>query len=165
VVLSVAGARATDRSGLKQIAIDRLEVRAGEIVGVAGVSGNGQMELMEILAGQRPLQAGGHREGAAFGATREARVHCVRYLPEEPLRNACAPKMSVTENISFRSFDVKGKERRFWLNTSDMKTRAAELVDGFKVKTASLDSPIASCRGAMCSARCWRGNCRARWTC
>ena len=74
-------------------------------------------------------------------------MHCVRYLPEEPLRNACAPRMSVTENISVRSFDVKGKDRRFWINTSEMKTRAAELADGFKIKAASLDSPIASLSG------------------
>lgn len=148
-VLSVAGVRASDRSGLKDIAIEALEVRAGEIVGVAGISGNGQMELMEVLTGQRPLTSGEVRvKGQAFGATRdEARIKCVRYLPEEPLHNACAPRMSVTENIGFRTFDMNGKGTRFWLSGREMRRNAADLVRAFKVKAASLDAPIASLSG------------------
>jgi simple sugar transport system ATP-binding protein len=148
-VLSVSGVKARDRSGLKDIAIDDLTVHAGEIVGVAGISGNGQMELMEILTGQRPLEAGTVTvKGAPYSASREeARVRCVRYLPEEPLHNACAPRMSVTENIGFRSFDLNGKGTRFWLSGREMRRRAADLVAAFKVKTASLDSPIQSLSG------------------
>ena len=148
-VLALSDIRALDRSGLKPIAIDRLEVRAGEIVGIAGVSGNGQMELMEILTGQRPCENGEIRvHGAPFHATRrEARAHHVRYLPEEPLRNACAPRMAVSENIAFRTFDVNGTGRRFWLDNSRMMRRAADLVRAFKVKTTSLASPIASLSG------------------
>jgi simple sugar transport system ATP-binding protein len=148
-VLSLREARTTDRSGLKEIAIDRLEVRAGEIVGIAGISGNGQMELMEVLTGQRPLRLGAVEvKGAPWQATRgEARIRCVRYLPEEPLRNACAPRMSVAENIGFRSFDLNGRGTRFWLSGSEMRARAANLVDAFKVKAASLDSPMASLSG------------------
>ena len=148
-VLSLEGVRAIDRSGLKPIAIDRLEVRAREIVGIAGISGNGQMELMEILAGQRKPAAGTIRvKGQPFNAKRqEARINCVRYLPEEPLRNACAPKMSVTENLGFRSFDVNGKGPRFWLGMRELGRNAAALVSEYKVKTASLDSPIAALSG------------------
>jgi simple sugar transport system ATP-binding protein len=148
-VLEVTGARTRDRSGLKEIGIDALEVRAGEVVGIAGISGNGQMELMEILTGQRALEAGTIRvKGQPYSARRdEARIRCVRYLPEEPLRNACAPKMSVAENIGFRSFDMNGKGTRFWLSGAEMRGRAAELVSAFKVKTASLDAPIASLSG------------------
>ena len=147
--LSMKGAKAPDRSGLKTIEIDALEVRAGEIVGIAGISGNGQMELMEMLAGQRPLASGAMAvKGAPYAATRaESHARRVRYLPEEPLRNACAPKMSVAENIAFRSFDRNGEGARFWLAPGAMKTRAAALVAAFKVKTASLDSPIAALSG------------------
>ncbi len=148
-VLSLEGVRAIDRSGLKPIAIDRLEVRAREIVGIAGISGNGQMELMEILAGQRKPAAGSIRvKGQPFNARRQqARINCVRYLPEEPLRNACAPKMSVTENIGFRTFDVNGKGPRFWLGMRELGRNAAALVREYKVKTASLESPIAALSG------------------
>ncbi|MWB78810.1 ATP-binding cassette domain-containing protein [Pseudooceanicola sp. 216_PA32_1] len=148
-VLALEGVRARDRSGLKEIAIDGLTIRAGEIVGIAGISGNGQMELMEILTGQRPVSAGTIAvKGAPYGATRaEARRHKVRYLPEEPLQNACAPRMTVSENIGFRSFDVDVGGTRFWLAPGEMKRRAARLVTDYKVKTASLDSPIAALSG------------------
>jgi general nucleoside transport system ATP-binding protein len=149
VVLEVTGLKARDRSGLKDIAIDTLRVHAGEIVGIAGISGNGQMELMEVLTGQRPAEAGEVRvNGTPYRATRdEAHTLAIRFLPEEPLRNACAGRMSVTENIAFRNFDLNGQGRRFWLSGREMRERAAELVSAFKVKAASLDAPIASLSG------------------
>jgi simple sugar transport system ATP-binding protein len=116
---------------------------------VAGISGNGQMELMEMLSGQRPLERGEIRvEGARFHATRgEARAHKVRYLPEEPLKNACVPRMSVAENIFFRDFDDQRGKRPIWLNGRRMIEEAARLVGEFKVKTSSLAAPIASLSG------------------
>ena len=149
VILSARSVRAKDRSGVKDIVIDRLEVRGGEIVGLAGISGNGQVELMEILTGQRPFQTGSIVvKGEPYGASRgEARIKCVRYLPEEPLHNACAPRMSVTENIGFRTFDLNGSGTSFWLKTNEMRRRAGELVEAFRVKTASLESPISSLSG------------------
>lgn len=150
-VLAVSGVRANDRSGLKPITIDELVVKSGEVVGVAGISGNGQMELMEILTGQRPTEAGTIRvKDKPFRATRrQCRENDVRYLPEEPLRNACAPRMSVAENIAFRTFDTaNGNDReRFWLDGGETKKRCAELVSAFNVKTSSLDAPIASLSG------------------
>nr|WP_272490730.1 ABC transporter ATP-binding protein [Mesobacterium pallidum] len=148
-VLALTGARAADRSGLKQIAIETLQVRAGEIVGIAGISGNGQMELMEILTGQRALAAGGVTvHGVPYAATRaEERRLKVRYLPEEPLQNACAPRMSVAENIGFRSFETGRAKPRFWLAPGAMRRRAEALVADYKVKCASIDSPIASLSG------------------
>lgn len=149
-VLGVENVHAIDRSGLKSIDIDALTVRAGEIVGIAGVSGNGQMELMEILAGQRPTTTGEIRvKEMPFHASRaEARDRNVRYLPEEPLRNACAPKMSVVENIAFRTFDVNGDGGgQFWLRGGDMARLARDLVAAFHIRTASLDSPMESLSG------------------
>jgi simple sugar transport system ATP-binding protein len=144
-VLDVEGLKALDRSGLKPIDIGRLTVRSGEIVGVAGVSGNGQMELVEALAAQRPRSAGTIAVmGAGFGATRaEAQAHGVRWLPEEPLRNACAPQMSVAENIAFRSFDAGG----VWISADGLRRAAAPLAAAFRVRCASLDAPIATLSG------------------
>jgi len=149
-VLSIKDVVAPDRSGLKQVKIDDVTVRSGEIVGVAGISGNGQTELVEILAGQRPLEAGVIAvKGKPYGATREeARAAHVRYLPEEPLRNACAPRMSVAENISFHEFDRDAAGgKRIWLNRGAMARRARELANAFNVRTASIESPIASLSG------------------
>jgi simple sugar transport system ATP-binding protein len=107
------------------------------------------MELMEILTGQRPVETGTIKvKQTPYHASREeARVKCVRYLPEEPLHNACAARMSVAENIGFRTFDMNGSGTRFWLSGREMKARAADLVAAFRVKTASLDAPMASLSG------------------
>ena len=148
-VLDMQGISARDRSGRKPIRIENLRVHAREVVGIAGISGNGQMELMEVLTGQRPLETGEIRvKGTPYRATRaQAQALAVRFLPEEPLRNACAARMSVTDNIAFRSFDLNGDRRRFWLSRGAMQSRAAALVAAFKVKTASLDAPIAALSG------------------
>ena len=149
-ILEIRGLRAPDRTGLKSIDIADLAVRAGEIVGVAGISGNGQKELLETLAGQRRITAGKIRvKGARYDATRqEMRDLAVRFIPEEPLRNACAPQMSVAENLAFRSFDVdRSGAPRLRLDSRAIRRNAEKLVERFKVKTASLDTPIAALSG------------------
>jgi simple sugar transport system ATP-binding protein len=149
-VLSLAKVKAPDRSGLKTIEIDDLSVRSGEIVGIAGISGNGQKELVEILAGQRAPHAGSVTvNGRAYGATRqETRRYNVRFIPEEPLVNACAPRMSVGENLAFRTFDLtENGSEAIWLKKGWMKRRAQALIADFKVKTTSAASPIAALSG------------------
>lgn len=149
-VLALKNAKASDRSGLKTIEIEGLEVRAGEILGVAGISGNGQTELMEMLTGQRRLTGGSIEvKGAPYKATRaESKALKVRYLPEEPLQNASAPRMSVAENLAFRQFDVNGGSRpRFWKNTREMLKNAEARIAEFNVKTTSPHSPISALSG------------------
>ncbi|MBZ0161381.1 MAG: ABC transporter ATP-binding protein [Notoacmeibacter sp.] len=149
-VLRIDALEAVDRTGLKPIRIDGLSVRAGEIVGIAGISGNGQKEFFEILAGQRAREAGEvFVKGTPYAATRaEARALNVRAIPEEPLANACAPRMSVAENLSFRSFDIGADGKPVtWVGASAMNAFAARLAEQFKVKTASLASPISALSG------------------
>jgi len=150
IVLKVKALKAPDRTGLKSIQIEDLGVRSGEIVGIAGISGNGQKEFLEVLAGQRPRDAGEVLvRGATYAATRaEARALNVRLIPEEPLKNACAPRMTVAENISFRTFDIDSNGKPVsWISAGAIKAFSARLVEQFKVKTASLASPIASLSG------------------
>jgi len=149
-ILSVRGVSAPDRTGLKTIDIEELYVKSGEIVGVAGISGNGQKEFLEVLAGQRERTSGDILvEGEPYGASRnEARNLNVRFIPEEPLRNACAPRMSVAENLAFRNFDLDGNGKpAMWISRRAIAANADHLISQFKVKTASPDSPIASLSG------------------
>ncbi len=146
-VLRLHGVRAPDRSGLGEIALDDLTVHAGEIVGVAGISGNGQFELMEILTGQRkPVRGEIMVEGSAYhGRREEARRMKIRYLPEEPLLNACAPRMTVAENLALRSFDGNG--RRFFLNRNAMMQQANDLIRSFDIRTRSARTSVRELSG------------------
>lgn len=149
-VLQLDKLTALSNSGAGLISIDSLRIAAGEIVGVAGVSGNGQSELMEILSGQRPVLTGDIRVDAKpYTPNRQAaRAAKVRYLPEEPLSNACAGRMSVAENIAFRNFDedAEGKPSR-WLNQGRIRQNAEQLIADFHVKTSSPNAPIDSLSG------------------
>lgn len=149
-VLSVRDAKAEDRTGTKTIEITDLSVRGGEIVGVAGISGNGQREFLEMLAGQRPLLAGRVLvRGQPYTATRaEMRDLAVRFIPEEPLRNACAPRMSVAENLAFRDFDIgMSGSKAIWIDSRAIGRRAASLVEQFGIKAPSLASPMQALSG------------------
>jgi ABC-type uncharacterized transport system ATPase subunit len=147
VVLQLSQVRARDRSGLRQIAVDRLDLRAAEIVGIAGISGNGQVELMEILTGQRRAVSGRVVvDGKDYhGRRRQARRHRVRYLPEEPLLNASAPHLSVAENLALRSYDGNG--RQFLVNRRAMNRRAADLIEAYDIRCQSLRTPIRQLSG------------------
>ena len=105
------------------------DVHPGEIVGIAGVSGNGQRELVEALIGQRQPVAGEIRVGGKpYHATR-GEIHAYRAfsLPEEPLRNACVPGMSVAENMALRNFDQAPLASGIWLRGGAMLEQARAL--------------------------------------
>jgi ABC-type uncharacterized transport system ATPase subunit len=126
-----------------------LSVDRGEIVGIAGVAGNGQKELMEVLFGQRQAIGGEVLvNGEVYQATRsQIQKHQIFALPEEPLRNACVANMSVAENLALRSFD-RPPLARGWLVMADaIRQLAQKLVDAFGVKTASIDLAIAHLSG------------------
>src|SRR5882724_2682964 len=98
---------ALDDAGAVAVHDVSLTVKSGEIVGIAGVSGNGQRQLVEVLAGQREAESGVIRvQGETYAARREEmRRHKMSFLPEEPLKNACVGGMSIADNIAFREFD------------------------------------------------------------
>jgi len=149
VRLAVRGLRvAGDRGDAAVDGLD-LEVRAGEIVGVAGVSGNGQRELMQALVGQRDrLEGQVQVDGQPFSATRaQNRALRVRSLPEEPLQNACVPGMSVAENMALRRFDEAPFSWAGWRRKAAVRRRARELVQAFRVRTRSEQTPIGALSG------------------
>jgi len=126
-----------------------LSVSAGEIVGIAGVSGNGQRELMEALVGQRDRDGGEvWLSGERYLAKREQNQRLnVRSLPEEPLRNACVGDLSVALNIGLRRFDQAPVARWGWMRGGALRDKARELIAAYKVKTQGENAPIRSLSG------------------
>ncbi|HYP85247.1 ABC transporter ATP-binding protein [Variovorax sp.] len=149
VALEVQGLSAAGDRGTLAVRALSLQVRAGEILGVAGVSGNGQRELVEALVGQRPRLAGQVRvDGHPYAARREQNRRLkVRSLPEEPLRNACVGDLSVAENMALRDFDQPPLARGGLLRFAAWRARAREWIAGYGVKTQGENAPIRSLSG------------------
>ena len=147
--LAVRGLRVADDTGLEAVSGVDFEVRAGEIVGVAGVSGNGQRELVEALIGQRAAVSGEIRvNGEPYGATRAQMArHRVFSLPEEPLRNACVGALGVADNLALRNFDRAPLAFGPWLRRGALRAQARRLIAEFKVKTTGPEAPIATLSG------------------
>jgi ABC-type uncharacterized transport system ATPase subunit len=143
-VLRVTGLRVDNDLGLPAVRDLTLEVPAGCIVGIAGVSGNGQRELVQALTGQR-ARAGGTVTvfGEPFHATRSDYLrHRVAALPEEPLFNACVRGLSVADNLALRDFDRAPWSVRGWLRPAAFREAALASIAAYRVKTRGPDEPI-----------------------
>ena len=149
VQLDIRGLTVRGDRGEPAVRALSLAVRAGEIVGVAGVSGNGQRELMEALVGQRARESGQVRvAGQPFAATRAENQRLgVRALPEEPLRNACVGALSVADNMGLRSFDQAPFARGGWRLGGRLRAQARAWIGEYGVKTQGERAPIRSLSG------------------
>jgi len=142
--LSVRGDRGT-------LVVDgaSLDVRPGEIVGVAGVSGNGQKELVEVLAGQRRAEDGrvSVDDRAWHGTRAEIGARGVFLLAEEPLANSAVRSMSVMENLMLRRYDRPPAARGSWLDRGAMRRIAAGLIERYRIRAAGPDAPLHTLSG------------------
>lgn len=126
-----------------------LEVRPGEIVGVAGISGNGQRELVEALVGQRKRIAGTIEVNGQPYQAKRAQNHQlkVRSLPEEPLQNACISEFSVAENMALRDFDHPPLSWHGLLHFARWRERAKDWIASYGIKTQGVAAPMQSLSG------------------
>ncbi|WP_186149645.1 ABC transporter ATP-binding protein [Burkholderia gladioli] len=148
--LEASGLTVRDDLGLPAVRELSLAVRRGEILGIAGVSGNGQKALVEALIGQRQPAAGRMAVGGRpYRATREEmRERRVFAIPEEPLRNACIASMSVAENLALRDFDRAPLRSQGWrLDRRALRRRAAERIAEFKVSPPLPERAIGTLSG------------------
>jgi len=148
-VLQLQNVHANKDNGLEALVGVDLTVHSGEIVGIAGVSGNGQRELVEVLTGQRPATTGEVLvNNKVYQATRAQMMqHQVFSLPEEPLQNACVPHMSVAENLALRTFDRPPQARGGWLVLRAIRQMAQGLIERFSIQTPSPTTPVGHLSG------------------
>jgi len=127
-----------------------LEVRGGEIVGIAGVSGNGQRELAEAIAGLRPATEGSiDVEGAELRGLHPSAVRSagLAFVPEERMRDGVVPAFSVAENLILVDNAASQFARWGFLRGRAIKHHCEELVAAFDVKTPRLDTPTRNLSG------------------
>jgi simple sugar transport system ATP-binding protein len=107
VVLSLEGVSCDGDRGLATLHDISLTVRGGEVVGVAGVAGNGQRELAEAVAGTRQRTSGTVAVGGRqlrSGRPRDALAAGLRYVPEDRMHTGLAPNLSIAENLVLRTY-------------------------------------------------------------
>ena len=154
VVLSVKGLslKRQDPFGVDLEGVE-LQVRAGEVVGLAGVSGNGQRELMWALSGE-DTRAGSQcgadsvrllgKSVAALGPVprRQLGLH---FVPEERLGRGAVPSLSLSQNLLLTRSEALG--RGGWIRTGELVEQARSIIARFKVKAAGPQAPAQSLSG------------------
>ena len=142
-ILETSGLCADDDRGRAALENVSLVARAGEIVAIAGVAGNGQRELAETIAGLRAPTAG--RVAIAdrvprAGDPRAAIAAGVAYVPEDRLGTGLAPSLSIASNISLKSYRSPSSSRGPLLRLRAIRDRAIELIHRYRIAAPGPDA-------------------------
>ncbi|HZQ59334.1 MAG TPA: ABC transporter ATP-binding protein [Acidimicrobiales bacterium] len=127
-----------------------LAVRTGEILGIAGVQGNGQTELCEALMGLRPVLGGKVSLAGRdlTGATTRERIHAgMAYVPEDRQKAGLVSSFSVVENLALDVYDRAPYSHGLALDLDVFESKAKDEVRAFDVRTESVAAPASSLSG------------------
>lgn len=148
-ILIVKDLNYTDKFGAKKLDNLNFSLKEGEVLGIAGIEGNGQKEAMEILTGNMRAESGVIQykgENLCSKSIRENRQLGIAHVPEDRNLNGSAPEMSVRDNLIAASLD-KLSDKSGILNPKAIEEYCDNCVRDFKVKTANLDISIKSLSG------------------
>ena len=149
-VLEVKGLHVRDNDGNERVKGVDLAVRAGEIVGVAGVAGSGQKELVEALFGLREAQEGRVLfEGADITSKscRERRCLGVGYVPQDRLGEGANVEGSIWQNAIMGYHIAHGFKRKLLLDRREIDAFSGQVVKQFAVKTPTLETRVRTLSG------------------
>jgi ABC-type uncharacterized transport system ATPase subunit len=150
VVLEVEGLTVLDERGATAVDDLSLRVRAGEIVAIAGVQGNGQTELVEALTGLAPPAAGTIR--VAGRAVEHARPRAVldagvAHVPEDRVKDGLVATFSIAENLVLNSYDAAPFAHGPVMDPGAVATAARERVREFDIRAPSVDVAVGTLSG------------------
>ena len=150
VILTVQGLTATDDRGHEVVNGTSFEIRGGEILGIAGVQGNGQTELVEVLSGLREPSGGVvsiDGEAIRFGDPRFVTETGTAHIPEDRQRYGLVLPYSVADNLVLNTYYREPYTRRRMLDPRAIERKAMNLVDEFDIRTPSLETLASSLSG------------------
>ncbi|GIF10915.1 ABC transporter ATP-binding protein [Actinoplanes teichomyceticus] len=149
-VLQVSGLVVDDDRGVRAVDGVDLEIRAGEVLGIAGVQGNGQTELVEAVMGLREVRAGQVQldgEDLAGMSTKRILRSGVGYVPEDRSHDGVVKEFSVAENLVLDMYDRSPFGNPFRLDTSRIGTNAKDRVAQFDIRCQSPETPVGTLSG------------------
>lgn len=150
VALRIEDLTILNQSGSPAVEHVDLEVRAGEILGIAGVQGNGQTELAQCLLGlERPaagrIELGGKNLAAL--KIKERLQHGVGYVPEDRSTDGAVAEFSIAENLILDVYDTKAFASAGSISPTKVRANAQKLVKEFDVRLSDVDDPIRTLSG------------------
>jgi len=144
VVLSVENVHALNDKGLSALSGVSLQVRTGEILGIAGVAGNGQRELAEVITGLRQCTVGRvmiHGREASSGSASAVIRQGVAHVPQDRTGVGSAPNLSLTDNLIMKSYHRPPVARGWIINQPVARQRASKLKAEYEIVAPSVDTP------------------------
>jgi simple sugar transport system ATP-binding protein len=154
IVLAIENLQAQNDKGLAALRGVSLEVHAGEIVGLAGIAGNGQSELAEVVTALRPPTGGrvllhgrpvvgeGSRGRATPGQVRWMIHAGVSHVPEDRTHVGTAPNLSVTDNLIMKSYDKPPIARGLAIDRERARNYALRLKQAFDIMVPTVETPV-----------------------
>ena len=151
VVIGVEDLRVGDNRGLEAVRGVSLSVRAGEVLGIAAIEGNGQSELLEAICGLRRAESGHVRIGGEDVTNRspgEIRARGLANIPEDRLATGVDKFASVTDNLLVgRQRDKEFNALGFHQKRLSIERYASELYERFDIRGAGVDTEVGSMSG------------------
>jgi simple sugar transport system ATP-binding protein len=145
VVLTVENVSALNDKGLPALRGVSIQVRSGEILGIAGVAGNGQNELAEVICGLRPCTAGRVVVRGQVVSDRPSRIAIERgvaYVPEDRKEVGSAPNLSITSNLILKNYRRPPIGRGMAVDQRAAHVQAERLKDEYEIIAPTVDTPV-----------------------
>ena len=144
-VLDVKGLKAFNDKGIQSLNGVSLNVRQGEIVGLAGVAGNGQNELAEALAGLREVTEGSISVNEIDVTNKPVKLGIrqgISLIPADRTQVGTAPNLSVTDNVIMKNYDQSPISKGWRVLSSVAEDYASELKEAYDIIVPSIDTSV-----------------------
>jgi general nucleoside transport system ATP-binding protein len=150
IILELSQVSALNNSKIPVIKDLSLDLRKGEILAIAGVDGNGQSELAEVISGLRSVESGQiFMDGQVISnhTPKKIREMGLAYIPEDRLNTGLILDYTIAENLILDRWYQKPYSGKIFLKKSDMKKFALKAISDFDIRTPGIDVPVKSMSG------------------